>query len=227
MSSNNKKKTCSTRESLLRAACEVFAAKGYHDATVAEICERAGANIAAVNYHFGDKEALYREAWRMSFQESMEKYPPDGGVGPEAPLEQQFRAHVLAMLQRCIDPDSFEFEIMLKEFANPTGLLFEVVHKALEPLRLKFLSLIRGLLGPQASDQQVEMCMMSVRSQCFDVRHHARHRRMTPKPELAPPSLVDAVGLEAIADHIVRFSLAGIRDIRNQIQTENCNQSYK
>lgn len=225
MTSDNKKKTNSTRESLLRVACEVFAAKGFRYATVAEICERAGANIAAVNYHFGDKETLYRQAWQMSFQESMEKYPPDGGVGLDAPLEQQFRAHVLAMLQRGVDPDSFEFEIMLKEFANPTGLLFEVVHQSIEPLRQRFVTLIRGLLGPQATDQQVEMCMMSVRSQCFDVRHLARHRRMTPKPELAPPSLVDAVGLEAIADHIVRFSLAGIQDIRSQIQTGNSNQS--
>jgi len=225
MSSDNKKKTSSTRESLLRAACEVFAAKGFRYATVAEICERAEANIAAVNYHFGDKETLYRQAWQMSFQESMEKYPPDGGVGSEAPLEQQFYAHVLAMLQRGADPDSFEFEIMLKEVANPTGLLFEVVHQAIEPLRQRFLTLIRGLLGPQTTDQQVEMCMMSVRSQCFDVRHLARHRRMTLRPEQAPTSLVDAVGLEAIADHIVRFSLAGIQDVRNQIQTENSNQN--
>ncbi|MBN2513893.1 MAG: CerR family C-terminal domain-containing protein [Sedimentisphaerales bacterium] len=221
MASHNKKKSGSTRDSLLRAACEVFADKGFRYATVAEICERAGANIAAVNYHFGDKETLYRQAWQMSFQESMEKYPPDGGVGADAPLEEQFYAHVLAMLQRGVDPDSFEFEIMLKEFANPTGLLFEVVHQAIEPLRQRFLALIRGLLGPQATDQQVEMCLMSVRSQCFDVRHLARHRRLTPWPEQIPPSLVDAVGLEAIADHIVRFSLAGIRDIRDRIQTEN------
>jgi TetR/AcrR family transcriptional regulator, regulator of cefoperazone and chloramphenicol sensitivity len=217
MTSNNKK-ISSTHESLLKAACEVFAQKGYRDATVADICEQAGANIAAVNYHFGNKETLYVEAWRMSFQESMDKYPPDGGIDQAASLEERLDGHVRAMLRRCVDPNSFEFEIMLKEFANPTGLLFDVVHKSLEPLRQMFLAIVRGLLGPQASQQQVELCMMSIRSQCFDVRHHVRHQRIAGKSDYTPPSLLDSANLDEIADHIVRFSLAGIREIRQRIQ---------
>ncbi len=47
---------------LLSAACDVFVEMGFRDATVAEICRRAGANISAVNYHFGSKETLYQQA---------------------------------------------------------------------------------------------------------------------------------------------------------------------
>src|SRR3954468_6586493 len=51
-----------TKARLLEAAGEEFAEKGFECATVRSICQRAGANLAAVNYHFGDKERLYVEA---------------------------------------------------------------------------------------------------------------------------------------------------------------------
>ena len=51
-----------TKTRLLEAAGEEFAEKGFEGATIRSIIERAKANIAAVNYHFGDKERLYIQA---------------------------------------------------------------------------------------------------------------------------------------------------------------------
>ncbi|RME65412.1 MAG: TetR family transcriptional regulator, partial [Alphaproteobacteria bacterium] len=48
-----------TRGRLLRAALAQFAQYGFEGASVREITAAAGANLAAVNYHFGSKEALY------------------------------------------------------------------------------------------------------------------------------------------------------------------------
>ena len=78
-----------TQKRLLAAASEAFAEKGYREATVSEICERAKSNVAAVNYHFGDKETLYIKAWRNAFYESLKVHPPDGGVSADAPPEER------------------------------------------------------------------------------------------------------------------------------------------
>ncbi len=66
-----KKQNNITRVKLLQSACKVFAEKSYRDATVAEICRYAGANVAAVNYYFSSKKALYAEAWRLAFNRSL------------------------------------------------------------------------------------------------------------------------------------------------------------
>ena len=108
-----------TRQSLLAAGSAIFSDKGYRDTTIADICEHARANIAAVNYHFRDKETLYRESWRYAFQKSIEIYPPDGGVGDDAPPEERLRGQVGALLRRVSDEGNKEFLILLKEIATP------------------------------------------------------------------------------------------------------------
>src|SRR5579871_2525553 len=55
-----------TREKIIEAAGAVFAEVGFNNATVREICSRAGANIAAVNYYFRDKLGLYTEVLKSS-----------------------------------------------------------------------------------------------------------------------------------------------------------------
>src|SRR4030095_12192205 len=72
-----------TRQRLLEAAGEVFAARGFRAATVREICQRAQANLAAVNYHFGDKERLYAAVLQYTFH-CAEPFPLDLGLGVEA-----------------------------------------------------------------------------------------------------------------------------------------------
>jgi len=44
---------------LLNAACELFAERGYDGASIRAITRLAGANLGAVTYHFGSKQALY------------------------------------------------------------------------------------------------------------------------------------------------------------------------
>ena len=52
----------STKARILEAAGNVFAQKGFEAGTVREICQLADVNLAAINYHFGDKRRLYLAA---------------------------------------------------------------------------------------------------------------------------------------------------------------------
>jgi len=205
----------STRSRVLKSACAVFAAKGYRDATIAEICEGAGANVASVNYHFRDKESLYAEVWRDAHRRAFEAYPPDGGLPDDASAEQRLGAHVRALLQRVLCPgEAGQFaHLLVREMVEPTAALQEILDEAIRPQRDRSIDIVRELLGEGASEFQVRLSVMSIMNQCLafaftkPVREH-----FTGQADL------DEAQVEKLADHILQFSLAGLREIRRQME---------
>ena len=212
-----------TRQNLLVAAGKVFASKGFRQTTIAEICQQATANTAAINYHFGSKEALYVESWRYSFTQSLKTYPLDGGIPPEAPAEERLRGWILAIMRRIIDPQSHEFDIFHKEMASPTGLLAKAIQESVEPLFKRLVLLVGELLDKEPQEHEVQLCAMSIRAQCFGPLAHARRRKADkglPPTGLEP--LLDDV--ERLADHVTRFSMAGIQALRPQHMQQSKNE---
>ncbi len=203
-----RRKSGGTREKLLSAASDVFVDKGFRDATVAEICRRAGANISAVNYYFGSKEALYQEAWRHSFSASIRSHPPDGGVSTDAPAAERLRGQVRALIARIADRDNRDFFISQMEFINPTGLLAEVMESELIPLRRKTIALMHDLLGPEIPIQQVAFCETCIISMCIHPILMQKIRRETEGPDIVND-------LEAFTNHVLTFALAGIAAIKS------------
>src|SRR5208282_2971743 len=118
-----------TRDKILSAAGEVFAEQGFEGATIRAITERAGVNVAAVNYHFRDKGELYtrivldacsaRAAWRDAMAEA-----------PDSP-EERLRSLIYHFLGYLLDPDRpvWKRRLMAREMANPTSALDELVEK--------------------------------------------------------------------------------------------------
>jgi AcrR family transcriptional regulator len=197
-----------TRRELLDAAGEVFAAAGFRSATVREICQRAGANIAAVNYHFGDKEQLYHAVLKDTYRTAVAKYPADFGLPAKATAEERLRAFVHSFLLRIFSegPSARHGKLMAREMMEPTGALDEIVREEIRPLAGVLLEIIGELAGPDTEEETNRFCARSVVSQVL-FYHHCRPVVTRLYPELA----FDAAGLEKMADHITDFSVAAIK----------------
>ncbi len=199
-----------TRQQLLDAAGEVFARAGFKAATVREICERAGANIAAVNYHFGDKEKLYRAVLKETYRTAVAKYPADFGLHENATPEERLRAFVHSLLLRIFSdgPSAQHGKLMAREMMEPTGALDAVVKEDIRPLSEVLQSIVGDLLGPGATAETRRFCANSVVSQAV-FYHHCRPvvSRIFPKLKF------DAAGIECLTSHITDFSLAAIKSL--------------
>ena len=200
-----------TRRHLLEAAGEVFAESGFRDATVREICKRAGANIAAINYHFGDKETLYLEVLRYAHGKALEKYPPLLDVPDDAPPEKKLRAFVHSLLLRIFDkgPTAWHGKVLLREMIEPTAALDSLVEERMRPMVAQLWKIVAEILECPVNDERVRLGGCSIVSQCTFFKHCS-----PVVTRLFPNKLPqDAASIGHLAEHITRFSLAAMKHL--------------
>jgi AcrR family transcriptional regulator len=197
-----------TRLRLLQAAGEVFAEQGFRKATIRDICSRADANIAAVNYHFGDKEKLYASVLQHWLGEALKKYPPDGNLPPDAPATERLGAFVRSWLFRMLGEGmpAWHGKLMAREMSEPTAGFELLMSESARPMAQRLNAIVKELLDPGVDDRTVRDCGLSVAGQCCFYRHaHEMIRRLYPDHKTAPADI------EHLAEHVTRFSLAAIQ----------------
>src|SRR3954468_9541294 len=89
-----------TRARLLAAATRLFASRGFKKVTVREISREARANVAAVNYHFGDKLGLYREVLQTAAGSMRATLETARASGEGGSAEDKIRAYIRVYLER-------------------------------------------------------------------------------------------------------------------------------
>lgn len=202
-----------TRRKLLDAAGEIFARDGFHHATVRAICRRSGANVAAVNYHFGGKAALYRAVIAEAQHEAMKIQPIGGQIRSGDPPAMQLRQYIRQFLARLLDEGrpAWHGTLMAREMVEPTEVLDDVAREFVRPQFLYLCGLVRALLGPAGEDAgRVRRAACSVAGQCLFYKH-ARPMIDRAMPEVE----FGADARAALAEHIADFSLAALAGLRH------------
>ena len=197
-----------TRDRLLKAAERLFADRGFKKVTVRDICRAARANVAAVNYHFGDKLGLYREVMQSAIDGMRGTNDAAREAGAGQPPEEQLRRYITIFVDRVLTPGNDAVHRLInREMNDPTPALDALVEQGVRP-RVEYLSgLIAAIIGCDPTDQSVLRCVASVQAQTLAYMPNpiATRLGLANKPT--------AANLRDIADHIAEFSLAGVHAV--------------
>ena len=192
------------KQRLLAAAEEIFADYGYEGASVRRICNKAGVNIAGVNYYFGDKEHLYIEAVRHAHfcsSRGMAVAEPPPGTPPAEKLTWFIRG----MVENMHTPaTATSMKLMMREMAHPGKAAAIVVDEFIRPMAFRLREILRELL-PHLDEPRLLMTGFSIIAQCL------YYRQNRPVSELIfGKEHLDALTADMVADHVVRFTLAAL-----------------
>jgi AcrR family transcriptional regulator len=199
-----------TRQRLLEAAGEVFAEQGFRNTTIREICRRARANLAAVNYHFGDKERLYAAVMEYAQDYALAKYPLAQVESRDIPAPERLQAFIRYLLFSVFDKGAPAWlgKLMAREMIEPTNMLNTLVECMIVPMSRKLGAIVRELLGTAVTDERVHRCQISIIGQCLHFRN-ARPviQRIFPEQQYTPEDIA------LMAEHITRFSLSALKGL--------------
>ena len=197
-----------TREKLLEVAGPIFADRGYQAATIREICLEAGANVAAVNYHFGDKLGLYTEVLQQSVR-AVQVKAVQNVLDQNAPTEDILRTLIRARLRGISGEDlpGWHSRLLAHELVQPTPAFRQLVRNVARPIYRRLLELIGEMIGLPPNDDRSRLCAISVAGQVLAY--------VLPGPlltEIWPELRMTPDAVERVADHIADFSLSYLRE---------------
>lgn len=204
-----------TKWRILCAARNAFAEHGPANARIRDICERAQANVAAVNYHFGNKDKLYVAVLRDYLLRKLERHPHDTDVTSDSPPRERLRVFIRSLLAQFLNDDDAVSEklgrLLTQEFIDPSSeYSSSLLEEQILPLHRLLLQILREML-PHASDREVARCALNIVGQCL-------HSCLAPKalrfqaPELA----LAPANLDAVTSFILDFSLGGIERLNGR-----------
>jgi AcrR family transcriptional regulator len=204
-----------TRGRILDHAAALFAERGFKKVTVREICRAAHANVAAVNYHFGDKLGLYRRVIELAVDSMKQTNELSMAAGRGAAPEEQLRAYVRVFLTRMTTSgrQSLIHKLMRYEMEDPSEAFDVIIRDAIEPRHRYLTGIVSALSGWPPADGRVLRCVASLQGQCLIF--------VRPLPDRAPRRWrAMAKDIDAGVDHITAFTIGGIRAVATSLATE-------
>ena len=197
------------KDRILYEAEVLFARRGFYAVTVREITKAARCNLAAVNYHFGNKQNLYMEVFRCLWKPRAKRILARfESVLAQRELTLQDIVHAVAeafIKGPLSDEERLRhFQLMVREMARPTEAFEMVIGDVIGPFQRKLAELIRPFMAREMGQVALLLYIQSIISMVI-------HFNFARNPVMRITGMeYDAQFKDELVDHVVQFSLSGL-----------------
>ncbi len=203
-----------TRERILEAAGDIFGREGFKATTIRRIAGSAQVNLAAINYHFRDKEGLYAAVLEHVFHSGFTRFPSRMGIADDTPPEQQLLCFIRGMFYRLLSSEGWaglsgRGRLIARELLDPTPTFEAILEKYIKPHKDLLLTIIVGIMGENPGPRILLPCAISIIGQCI---YYALAAPVIRK--IAEENAPTDGNLDRLAESVWLFSLGGIDRIR-------------
>ena len=199
-----------TRDRLLKSAETLFAQKGYDAVSVREITNVAKCNLAAVNYHFGNKKTLYlnmfRECWMPRAQRIHACFKKNlAGCGETSPaVVIQSLAEALIKGPLTDEERLCHFQLMIREMTKPTEAFEIVLEETIKPDMERLGKALQPYLPESIDEERTLLNILSI----FSMVLYFNFARLPVSKIIG--HAYDQPFKDRLVQHIVDFSLSGL-----------------
>jgi AcrR family transcriptional regulator len=195
-----------TRERILTAAERLFADRGYEATSVRAIVAKARVNQAAINYHFGGKDGLYREVLRTAFRALTEHQLSHAQETKAMPREKALGEFVRHQLWPLVARDELSryIRIFNWEAVRPTAVYRKLMTEEAAPYMGLAVDLVRRFM-PGADQRTLMVAAVWLIGQCSIF---VRNREQLANPPLA--LVLDEAAVDQLAELITAWAHVGL-----------------
>ena len=202
-----------TSRQILHAAGPLFAAVGFAEATGKAIAERAGVDVASINYHFGGRAGLYEAALVEAHRQliSLAELEAIGASGHAAADKLGMLIDVL--LGVALSHDGWPAHLLAREVLAPSSHFKVVLDSEIAPKVLAVQGILSEATGIPVGDPALLRSMVSIMAPCLMLAVAGSGGGVP-----GPAQALRQMPKEALSVHLRTFAMGGLAAVVQQRQ---------
>ncbi|WP_105903750.1 TetR/AcrR family transcriptional regulator [Vibrio gangliei] len=206
----NKSKTssrsdgASTKQRILETAIRLFAQNGLAGTPNKQIAQEAGADLASINYHFGNRSGLYQASlisahshlFKLEILQAIDAQPVDSTEKLKLLLDNL--CHSANQNQQGYG------QLIARELMSPSEHLTVLFNTEVQPKITIVKKIISDISGIPANEPELYPCLLSVAAPCLMM--------LMSNPNLPTPFVqIGLLERDYLSRHMYSFCLAGLK----------------